>query len=87
MRVRGDISALKRDWNGAARWFALVSGRTPHIPFADTDWGRMLLAKGDIDGAMAKFESAHEKGPHFANPLEGVGEALIAQNRSDLALG
>ncbi|HEX4295233.1 MAG TPA: hypothetical protein VHZ29_13950 [Rhizomicrobium sp.] len=86
VRVRGDISALKRDWNGAARWFALVSGRTPHIPFADTDWGRMLLAKGDLDGAMAKFESAHRKGPRFADPLEMWGEALIAKNRSDLAL-
>jgi tetratricopeptide (TPR) repeat protein len=46
----------------------------------------MLLAKGEFDGAIAKFESAHRKGPHFADPLEMWGEALIAQNRSDLAL-
>ena len=26
------------------------------------------------------------KGPHFADPLEMWGEALIAKNRSDLAL-
>jgi tetratricopeptide (TPR) repeat protein len=86
VRVRGDIAAVTHDWNGAARSFALVSARTPHIPFVDTDWGRMLLAKGDLDGAIAKFESAHKKGPHFADPLEGEGETLIAQNRSDLAL-
>jgi tetratricopeptide (TPR) repeat protein len=86
VRVRGGIAALKHDWNGAARWFALVSARTPHIPFADNEWGRMLLAKGDLDGAVAKLESAHAKGPHFADPLELWGEALVAKNRSDLAL-
>ena len=46
----------------------------------------MLLEKGDLNGAIAKFESAHAKGPHFADPLEMWGEALIAKNRSDLAL-
>ena len=58
----------------------------PDIPFADTDWGQMLMAKGDLDGAITKFESANKKGPHFADPLEMWGEALIAKNRSDLAL-
>jgi tetratricopeptide (TPR) repeat protein len=43
------------------------------------------LRKGDFDGAIAKFESANKKGPHFADPLEMWGEALIAKNRSDLA--
>jgi tetratricopeptide (TPR) repeat protein len=46
----------------------------------------MLLAKGDIDGAIAKFKSANEKGPRFADPLEMWGEALMLKNRSDLAL-
>jgi predicted negative regulator of RcsB-dependent stress response len=64
-------------------WFVRLS---PSIPFADTDCGAMLLAKGDLAGAMAKFASAHDKGPHFADPLEMWGEALIATNRSDLAL-
>jgi tetratricopeptide (TPR) repeat protein len=86
VRVRGDIAALKHDWNGAAYWFALVAARTPHIPFADTDWGAMLLRKGDLDGAVARFESAHRKSPRFADPLELWGEALVARNRSDLAL-
>ncbi len=85
VRVRGDIATLKHDWNGAARWFALVSARTPHIPFADNEWGMMLLAKGDCDGAITKFETANRKGPHFADPLEMWGEALIAKKRSDLA--
>jgi tetratricopeptide (TPR) repeat protein len=84
--VRGRIAVLKHDWIGAAHWFALVSARSPHIPFADTDWGAMLLAHGDSDGAVAKFANAHQKGPHFADPLEGWGEALMAKNQSHLAL-
>jgi len=86
VRIRGKIAALARDWNVAARWFAIVSSRSPDIPFADTDWGAMLLVKGDFEGAIAKFKIANQKGPHFADPLEMWGEALIAKNRSDLAL-
>ncbi len=86
VRMRGRIAAVNHDWAGAARWFAMVSARTPHIPYADTDWGAALLAKGDTDAAIAKFKSANEKGPHFADPLEMWGEALMLKNRSDLAL-
>src|SRR6185437_15793435 len=70
----------------SAYWFNMVSARSPSIPFADDDWGMMLLEKGDAAGAIEKFRSANRKGPHFADALEGWGEALMAQNRSDLAL-
>jgi tetratricopeptide (TPR) repeat protein len=46
----------------------------------------MLMRKGDLDGAIAKFELAHRTSPHFADALEYWGEALIQKNRSDLAL-
>ena len=84
--ARGQIAMVKRDWAAAESWFALVSGRTPSMPFADTAWGEMLLAKGDLGAAIAKFASAHDKGPRFADPLEMWGEALILKNCSDLAL-
>jgi tetratricopeptide (TPR) repeat protein len=86
MRMRGKVEAARRNWAAAAHWFALVAARSPDIPFADTDWGQMLFAKGDTDGAIAKFQAAHKIGPHIADPLEMWGEALIAKNRSDLAL-
>jgi len=38
-----------------------------------------------LDAAIAKFTFANQKGPHFADPLEGWGESLMAKNRSDLA--
>ncbi len=86
LRVRGQIDSLEKNWNGGAYWFARATATAPSIPFAYADWGAMLLAKGDLDGAIAEFEIAHQKGPHFADPLEMWGEALIVKNRSDLAL-
>ncbi|MDE1939602.1 MAG: hypothetical protein KGI68_11310, partial [Alphaproteobacteria bacterium] len=86
VRIRGLIDGVQKNWGGAAYWFADAVKQDPSIPAAYFDWGRMLLAKGDLDGAIAKFAAAHDKGPHFADPLEMWGEALIARNRSDLAL-
>ncbi|HEY7979669.1 MAG TPA: hypothetical protein VID67_15870 [Rhizomicrobium sp.] len=86
VRARGRIAQIEHRWDAAAYWFNMVSARSPSIPFADTDWGMMLLDKGDAAGAIEKFRSANRKGPHFADPLEGWGEALVKQNRSDLAL-
>jgi hypothetical protein len=86
VRMRANIAAANRDWAAAARWFAIVSARTPSIPDADADWGEMLLHQEKFDAAIAKFESAHAKGPHFADPLEMWGEALMLKNHSDLAL-
>ncbi len=84
--ARGEIDALQQNRGGAAFWFARAVHDAPSIPFAYSEWGAMLLAKGDLDGAIAKFALANRKGPHFADPLEMWGEALIAKNRSDLAL-
>jgi tetratricopeptide (TPR) repeat protein len=86
VRTRGQIAALQKNWRGAEYWFTDAVKQAPSIPFAYADWGAILLAKGDYYGAIAKFEIANQKGPHFADPLEMWGEALIAKNRSDLAL-
>ncbi|HEY5047602.1 MAG TPA: hypothetical protein VII49_06245 [Rhizomicrobium sp.] len=86
VRMRGNIETVQRNWSKATEWFAEAVKQAPSIPFAYADWGEMLLQKGDTDGAIAKFETAHAKGPHFADPLELWGEALMLKNRSDLAL-
>jgi tetratricopeptide (TPR) repeat protein len=86
VRARGKIEGLQKSWSAAANWFADAVKQAPSIPFAYADWGQMLMAKGDLDGAITKFALAHQKGPQFADPLEMWGEALIAKNRSDLAL-
>ena len=86
LRKRGCLAALEGRFAEAAQDFATVAARSPQEPFAETDWGEMLMSRGDFDGAIAKFEIANQKGPHFADPLEMWGEALIRKNRSDLAL-
>jgi tetratricopeptide (TPR) repeat protein len=86
LMYRAKIDAMQKNWPGADYWFRRLSGFAPSIPLYWSEWGRMLLKKGDTDRAIATFETAHEKGPHFADPLEGWGEALMAKNRSDLAL-
>ncbi len=86
MRDRAWVAAAQRDWAEMARDFSVVGARSPHIPFAEADWGEILLRKGDYDAAIAKFKEANAKSPHFADPLEMWAEALIAKNRSDLAL-
>ncbi len=86
VRARGNIETLRKDWSAAATWFAEAVRQGPSLPFAYADWGQMLMAKGDLDGTIAKFKVANEKGPHFADPLEMWGEALMMKNRSDLAL-
>jgi len=86
LRVRGQIDSLQKNWNGAAYWFARAVAVGPSPPFAYADWAAMFLRKGDADAAIVMLKVAHERGPHFADPLEMWGEALIAKNRSDLAL-
>jgi tetratricopeptide (TPR) repeat protein len=85
LRMRGNLDAAEKNWRGAAYWFSIVTHRAPSLPFGYTDWGAMLLAKGDLDDAIAKFALANKRGPHFADPLEMWGEALMLENRSDLA--
>ncbi|HEX4861757.1 MAG TPA: hypothetical protein VFV07_11010, partial [Rhizomicrobium sp.] len=84
--VRARIAAAQRQWARADYWFAREAAQAPSLPGPDLAWGRALLAKGDVGGAVEKFKAAHAKGPRWADPLEYWGEALIAQNRSDLAL-
>jgi tetratricopeptide (TPR) repeat protein len=86
IRMRGKIDALAKNWGAAGWWFAVAIRQAPSLPFAYSDWGQMLLGKGDLEGAIGKFRQANAKGPHFADPLELWGEALMAQRRSDLAL-
>jgi len=77
VRARGRIAAVEHDWPTAQRWFAEAARQAPSLPFAETDWGEALLAKGDLDGSIARLRQAHDKGPRFADPLELWGEALM----------
>ena len=73
VRVRGELATMRRDWVDAERWYAMASAQSPSIPFADHEWGRMLMAKGDLDGAIAKFAERQPERPAFRRSAGDVG--------------
>ena len=85
-RVRGQVAAIKRDWPTSGHWFSEAVRQAPSLPFAYSEWGEMLLAKGDMEGAIANFDSAHKKTAHFADALKGWGDALARQGKTKAAL-
>src|SRR5262249_4647575 len=84
--ARAGIAELKGERGRADFWFARAIADAPSIPFAYSNWGEALLARGKPDDAIVQFRLANRKGPHFADPLEGWCEALMAKNQSHLAL-
>jgi tetratricopeptide (TPR) repeat protein len=86
LRARGQIAALKKDWPAAERWFSEAAKQGPSLPFANTEWGQMLLDKGDSDRAIAQFEEAVKRQPHFADPYQYWGEALLAKGDARSAI-
>jgi tetratricopeptide (TPR) repeat protein len=79
LRMRGRIATAERDFPAAERWFGQATRQAPSIPFAYVDWGAERLARGDVEGAIAKLRTAHAKAPNFADSLELWGEALMAK--------
>jgi tetratricopeptide (TPR) repeat protein len=86
LMVRGRVAAMAHDWDIADAWYRRAVAAAPSIPLIHSDWGQMLLARGDTEGAIAKFRIANSKSPRYADPLVYWGEALMRQDRSDLAL-
>jgi tetratricopeptide (TPR) repeat protein len=86
VRARAIIADLKGDYARADWWFARSGAQTPSLPLTDLWWGQALLRRGQPDAAIIKFTLANQKGPQFADPLEGWGEALMAKNQSHRAL-
>ncbi len=80
------IAELRSEHARADWWFGRAVQSAPSIPMVYATWGEALLRRGDADGAIVRFETANQKGPHFADPLEGWGEALMTKNQSHLAL-
>jgi len=86
LRTRAKIAEMRAEHARADFWFARALAFSPSVPFAETDWGVALLARGEPDKAIEKFNLANQKSPHFADPLEGLGEALMAKNQSHRAV-
>jgi len=83
--ARAKIAEMQDQHARADAWFAQAAAAGPSLPLAHTEWGHVLLERGDANGAIAKFALARQRGPRFADPLVYWGEALMAKNQSHLA--
>ena len=85
-RFRGDILDHRADWLGAQKAYAAAVALAPDLPAGYYSWGLALARHRDITGAVAKLRDAHQKGPHWADPLKAWGDVLVQQGRSKEAL-
>ena len=82
LRTRAQLAVMQKQNARADLLFAKAVQAQPEAPFAEADWGAALLARGDVDGAIARLMLASQKGPRFADPLEVWGEALLRKGDS-----
>jgi tetratricopeptide (TPR) repeat protein len=81
--AHAQLAEAHLDRAGADRLFAAAVAMAPHVPTAQRDWGRVLLARGDAKGALAHAEAAVKITPRYHDALELAGEALAAQGDFD----
>jgi tetratricopeptide (TPR) repeat protein len=72
------MQAANRDFAGAV-------ASNPRLPYADLEWGRLLLLQHDVVAAEAHLRRAADLAPHFADPLKYLGDAQFASKRFDAA--
>jgi tetratricopeptide (TPR) repeat protein len=85
-RFRADILDLQGDWPSAQAWYAKAVKLAPSIPSGYYAWGVALARHGNLDGAAEKFKDAHQKGPHWADPLKAWGDVLMEQGQVKKAI-
>ena len=84
--ARGWIAELNKDSRLADRWFADAVAQGPRLPFADTQWGLALSARGELEAASAHFQRAATIAPRYADPLKHWGDALVRQGKLGAAI-
>jgi tetratricopeptide (TPR) repeat protein len=86
IRTRAEIAEIAGDHAESDRWFKEALHQGPSLPFAESEYGVRMLARGEPERAIEAFKAAHQKGPRFADPLKGWGDALAAQRQSAAAM-
>jgi tetratricopeptide (TPR) repeat protein len=86
-RYRGDILDHRGQWAAARRAYAEAVAIAPDLPAGYYSWGLALARHGDLAGAIGKFELAHARGPHWADPLKAWGDVLAREGKWRAAMG
>jgi tetratricopeptide (TPR) repeat protein len=85
-RFRADILDSRRDWPGAQQAYGAALALAPDLPAAYYSYGIALARHGELGAASEKFKQAHERGPHWADPLKAWGDLLLQQGHTAQAL-
>ena len=85
LNLLGLVAADSGDYDTAIGWYKRAVAADPDDKFAIAyiNWGDALLAKGDPDGAIAKFMRATRLDPDYALAYSSWGNALT--HKGDLA--
>ena len=76
----GDVAAADRAWADG-----LKVG--PDLPFVYLHRGLFEYRTGDLKDAEADLSIAHEKAPHFADPLKAWGDLLASRGKVEGGAG
>jgi tetratricopeptide (TPR) repeat protein len=86
LRTRAQVAAMRGDWPAANRDFSEAIRQNPALPFADLEWGQMLLERGQAAAAIPHLSRAASVAPQFADPLKYWGDALRRTGNASEAL-
>ncbi|WP_371812977.1 hypothetical protein [Brevundimonas sp. AJA228-03] len=78
---RADVLEARGLHAEADRQYGVAIRLTPSLPFAYQRRALTLPGLSDTARAVTRFRDAHQRGPRWADPLKGWGDALAAQGR------
>lgn len=84
--ARGWIAELNKNPRAADRWFAAAVAQGPRLPFAATQWGLAMSARGELEAASAHFQRAAVIAPRYADSLKHWGDVLARQGELGAAI-
>jgi len=73
-------------WTQAEQTYAAGIARAPSLPQVYFSWGKALAGHRQYPVAIEKLAAAHERGPHWADPLKAWGDVLVRQGKLKEAL-
>ena len=78
---KGEVLDHRGDLKNADLAYRAAIALAPDLPFAYQQYGEALLRRGDRSGAIKFLSEAHDRGPHWADPLKTWGDVLAAEYR------